>query len=722
MLTHLWSLHCRLRHSEWGHFRYCGTPHGAKLLLNSFYAKSCLVLLLFVGLAGTALGNAKEKPDFAHLVEEIRAQQEEVGEIGYEALEEQLWEYYQQPLNLNSASYETLQSLHILTEVQLDALCRHTAQYGPLLSIYELQAIPTFDLATIRRLAPFVYVTEVTMDPRNQLLWPQLLGKSNSYALLRYGRTLPAKQGYAYDEKRGAAPYAGSSDSFITRLQVRHPRGWGIGLSARKGAGEAFTWDAATQRYGLAPWRCHFLLKDWGRLQTLVVGDYAVGFGQGLVLHAGFGMNKSSETIKVLRINNRGIRPHAALSNTAFKGIATTWRWAVVTLTSYYSIANLDGKVEGEDGAGGQYVRSVYRGGYYRTQGEIAKKAQVNEQVIGSTLVYKGPPRGIEVGLNALYSYYSLPIYPDTERGNPFRFCGQDHANGSLFYRYLWQNLHFFGEGALSKNGGKAALAGVVASLSRYADATVLWRHYGQDFHSLYGKAFRENSTANSNERGLYLGTKLRPWRRWHLDAYYDYFYFPWCWGQSAFGHSWLAKATYQPNRMMLAYFQYKASAKPKKPKKSVDIIRGLRHSYKLRWQWSLSKAITLNSEAQWNSYRCLAAPTTWGCAVVQDVGYKVRRIQLKGRIAWFNIDAHANRMAFYEPNVLYSGFNFPSYQSGQGMRYCVLCCYKPIPALRFAIKYALTWYWDKDCLGNGYEKIEGNFKHEIRAQAMLLF
>lgn len=686
-----------------------------------------VLLLLFMGLTHShpalAESSQQETPDFDTLFEAIYARQEEAVENEVD-LHQHFWELYQQPLDLNQASPEELKNLGILSDRQQDAFFRHLAKNGPLVSIYELQAIPDWDLETIKLLLPFVHVEALKDIAHSRTSWPSGLGPKNSYWLTRYERTLETKQGYMPNKKH-QVPYVGSPDAWMTRLRIQHPPGWDVGFSGKKGAGEAFAWDPATQRYGLAPYRFHCLVKDRQWLKALVIGDYAVGYGQGLVLNTGMSMNRSSETVKVIRTKNVGIRPHQSLSQAAFRGIATTWQWPHWELTAYYSNIGLEGKVEQNVAQGGAFVRSVQRGGSYRTDNELTKKGQVREQVIGGTCVYKGPIRGAVLGANALYQHYSLPLYPKAQKDrNPMAFQGQDHANGSLFYQYLWQNFHFFGEGSLAKSGGKAAVTGVVASLSQYIDATILWRHYDQNFHGPFGQGFKENTGDKGNERGLYLGIRISPVQHFHLDAYYDYFYFPWFYGKPVAGHSWLAKATYQPIRTGLVYFQFKTTSKerrvPKVLKAAVPTAVGTQQRYKFVGKYSLSKVLNFHSAVQWSSYQLLGA-TTWGWAVVQDATYKLRRLQLRGRVAWFKAQDFENRLVFYEPNVLYNGFNFPAYY-GQGMRYCLLVCYQPISMLRLELKYALTWYKKGSKIASGLEALSGNVKNDVQIQAVLRF
>jgi hypothetical protein len=402
------------------------------------------------------------------------------------------------------------------------------------------------------------------------------------------------------------------------------------------------------------------------------------------------------------------------------KGFAATWQWQPIELTAYYSNSNLNGKVERNAYSGKRYVCSVSRYGYYKTPIEIAKKGKVNEQVIGSTLVYKHPAQNSELGINMLYSNYSVPIHPKLSGNNPLCFRGQHHANGSIFYRYLWQNFHFLGEGALSKGGGKAALVGVVASLSRSIDATVLGRYYSQNFHSPYGKAFRENSASNSNERGIYIGTRISPLHCLYLDAYYDYFYFPWHFGQPRAGHSWLVRANYQPTRTSLMYVQYKTATKPRWVAKTQKATMSTRQHYKLRWQYTLGQTINLKSEVQCSGYQQIDAPT-WGYAAAQNIAYKMRPFQIKGHVVWFHVESTNNRLYTHESSLLHTGFNFRPHR-GRGMYYSMLVCYQPTAAFRLELKYSLTHCKDKGAMSSVRNTLQVNKKNDVALQAIFKF
>ena len=690
--------------------------------------------LLMVGLIGLASVFrpilAREKPDFTTLLDAIYAQQ--VEEVSYEILRENLWEFYQHPINLNRASREDLELLCILTDTQLDRFFEHLEKNGALVSIYELQAIPEFDLPTIYQLIPFVQIQEAYPRYFGRLMGPSSASQQPSYWLVRYERTLETKQGYKPNKKTGLVPYAGSPDKIATRLKFRHPQGFGWGLSARKYAGEAFVWDPATARYGFDVWSAYFLLENKSKLKTLILGDYQVGYGQGLVVNSGFSMGRSSETIPIMRTNNLGIKPHTSLATYGFRGVASTFQWKHVELTTYYAHTSLDGKVLEDDSAAYVYVERVQRAAQHRTSTEIAKKGQVNEQLIGSTLVYHNRGQGAELGLNTLYNHYDIPIRPNPNKSNPWSFSGQENFNIGFFYRYLWQNINFFGEGAISKSGGKAVLAGLVASLSARLDASLLLRHYEKDFHSPYGDAFRKNSSSNSNERGIYLGLKLQPTKKLTFQTYYDYCRFPeptTTIPEPSSGYDWLTQATYQLSKPTLLLLQRKEVAKARKIRQAKgstkkgttqSVATGKKRKYKSQLKHKMSSAIDLSSEVQWSNDRLLDR-TTWGYALVQGATYKItRQFNITAQVAWFDTD-YKNRLFFYEKDVLYSRPR-PSFCYKKGMKYYLFLCYKPTPSWRLELKYAFTGYKDETSIGNGQEKIEGNTKNEVKLQAIFKF
>ena len=141
--------------------------------------RSCL--LLFITIFPFFIKGQDRDIDLESFAERFYQLQDD--DLPYEQIYESLLQYYMHPVNLNKTSSEELLSLNILTPEQINHLMDHIRKNGPLISIYELQSIPSFSPEIIRDLLPFVTVRE-RHDSRN--LWERIRAEENNYLLLRF--------------------------------------------------------------------------------------------------------------------------------------------------------------------------------------------------------------------------------------------------------------------------------------------------------------------------------------------------------------------------------------------------------------------------------------------------------------------------------------------------------------------------------------------------------
>jgi hypothetical protein len=113
----------------------------------------------------TSLSFGQEKTDIVQQRIEFITEQLEAENIDLTELVEQLNFFFDNPMNLNSATSESLQDLGLLTELQINDLLLHRKLFGKFISIYELQGLPYWDMNTIYMVLPFVRVD----DKLNQL-------------------------------------------------------------------------------------------------------------------------------------------------------------------------------------------------------------------------------------------------------------------------------------------------------------------------------------------------------------------------------------------------------------------------------------------------------------------------------------------------------------------------------------------------------------------------
>ncbi|WP_347158019.1 ComEA family DNA-binding protein [Pontibacter chitinilyticus] len=693
----------------------------------------CLLLCWFI-LCALAPLQAQDFPrrqiDFDLLVQELFAQQEDE-QVPYEDFYETLFQYYQRPLDLNRATPEELASLYLLSRPQIASFLKYKEENGKLLSIYELQAIPEFDLPTIYKLVPFVRVADAGLQADQRTLWQRMAGEDNNALVLRYQRTLQQAKGYtpaAADNPAGSR-YLGSPDKLYLRYRISHSHDYSAGLTAEKDAGEAFTWDNQTHRYGFDYYSAHLQLYNRGHFKTIALGDYQLQLGQGLLLSSGYSVGKGSETIATVSRPDLGIRPYSSVLEYAyFRGAAVTYTLGNIAVTGFYSNKRVDANLKAQLDTLEQersYFSGIQTTGFHRTASELAHKGSVREQLYGTNATYQNAAKTLLLGLTALGISYNAPIQKAGAPYQRFEFSGTSNYNLGTNYSYTWQNVYVFGETAVSKSGGVGTVNGFVANLSNKVELAMLYRSYARNFHSFYGSAFGE-ATRNINEHGLYTGIKLKPFRKWEFTAYYDRFRFPWLRYRvdaPSEGYEYLTRLYFKPNKQTALYVQFRTENKGLNAAGNTTalnyVAQALRRNYLLYYEFAPTKTLSLKSRVQFSSY-AQEAPQTTGYLIAQDVNVTFRKVRLSTRYALFDTDSYDTRQYVYERDVLYA-FSIPAF-SRTGTRVYGLLQVSPTRNIDVWLKYGLTHYRHQRTIGSGLDTIEGSHRSDVTAQVRYQF
>lgn len=652
-------------------------------------------------------------------------------EMSAEQLEESLDFFASNPLDLNTASIDDLLELGVLTDGQINSLLQHRAKYGPLLSIQELQAIEDFNLATIAKITPFVYVEELDVDARNNSNHEYVNLKTNSISV-RYNRKLFQQQEYEPSKRSGEPRYQGSPDDIQTKLRFRLPSGFDIGLSTKKSAGEDFTWDYDSGRYGFNVYRAYLMVQNKGLLKTAILGSYDCGFGQGLVSSSGFALDKNCEVIKVLKMNNRGLRPFTATGTVKYNGVGVTLQKQPLELVAFVSRVGLDQTVENSPT---EHIKTqMNRNCFYRTKGEIARRNSLTEDVVGSAIIFRNSKGDYEVGVSALYTAFSVPFFVDKDDASVF--SGRFNLNSSVFYRWLWRGLHFFGESAFSKNLSEhtyqtkdfapATVNGVMIGLGRQWDLTCVHHYYSSAYNCFYGNPFKSSSKP-TNESGFYTAVRYTPFYQLVFDVYYDYsFLLKEARDQDPNLYSWLMRGTYQPQKNRKIVLQYSAKMKDSKVSKAerdeigreLFFLQSFMQRAKLQHTYSPWKDLRFKTEIHTNRYHKVEA--TWGYGIIQDVAYRWGKIKLNTRLGWVDPTGHKNAIYAYEPGLLYSGKTTQQYGK-RGVVLGLLLCYRPTTMWRLEVKYSHMHLMPEQSEAD-YKRYENRTVNSIGVQVACIF
>ncbi len=664
--------------------------------------KSWLLTLVVVSLAGHLPAQERGIDIEAHIARLIQ-QGDEAENQGYYDL---LLYYFDNPIDLNKTTGQELAQLGLLTRQQIADILAHIEATGKFMRIYELQALPSFTLADIKAIRPFITVSvDATLHKTLKGLFK---GKTN-YTTLGYSRLTQTALGY----RNGA--YLGSPDRMQLRFRLRNPGHASLGFSAQKDPGEPWLSNARIPRPDYLS--AHAYLENQGRVKQLVVGDYRLQFGQGLVLGAGFMVGKNIETVATIKQATLGILPYTSITENRFfrgGGLAVTLTKGL-TVTLFYSNQKLDATPA--DSAA-TVVSAIRTSGLHRTAAEVQAKDQLHEQVWGTAITLD--LARFSTGMVIVNSLFDKTIVPPARDYNKFKFTGNKLVNYSWFGQYQAGSFLVFGEVAQTGKAGMGINLGLIGSISKFVSLSMLYRKFDPDFQSLYGLPFAERGTIG-NESGFYWGIQLYPLRKLAIAAYYDMYRFPWLTATTAApatGLDYMVRLSYALSEEANAFVQLRHESGRQRENRGPTFVNQPVTLLKsvINFDYNLEHPLTFRSRAQYN----LSGGAEAGWLLYQDINYSHLKIGVTARILVFDTDSFNARQYAYEKDML---FTYTTRMfNGQGVSYYLIIKYKPLRHLALRCKWSYTEYAGHNEIGSGNDLLEGNRRTQITAQLHYVF
>lgn len=621
------------------------------------------------------------------LLENFFRDNEQASETDAQLFLEYLENLRQRPLNLNLASREDLTALHLLHEIQIENFLNYRNTLGPLLNSFELQAVPGWELADIRRILPFAGFS-TDLDTRNVSLWSGLY-KGENEVIMRWGRPDPPRYTTAVE---------GQPNAWALRYRHTFDNRLRYGFTAENDPGEAFFNKSNSQGFDF--YSAHLFVEKLNKtVESLALGDYSARLGQGLLLQTGFSPGKSAETSSVAR-GGRKLRPYAAFGEAFFlRGAATTLQlgknWE---LTALFSIRRRDANVLApQDTIEQEFPEIVFTSlqtsGLHRSDAEIADEKQIREWLGGAsvTRIWKNG----QISANGLFLQYDKPWQPSLAPYRQFVFTGNQLTGASIDYFWRQRNWYAFGEFARSDNGGMAAINGVLFAAQRHVTLALVHRNLGRDYQSVYAAPFAE-TTGASNEQGLYLGADVRFGRKWQINSYVDIWKHPWLrFGVNApsTGSEYLGRVTWTPQRGVSLYALWQLEIKERNS--DIEGLNGLvdnkRSRLRLHASYKVTPGIELRSRVEWSRFeKGLPGPANgflaYQEAVIRPLGAPV---SASLRYAIFDTEDYDSRIYTYE-NDLFSAISIPGF-AGRGSRYFLNLSWRVNKWLRLETRYEQT-------------------------------
>lgn len=620
-----------------------------------------------------------------------------------------------QPFDLNRVTFEELASIGWLSPTVIQQILNYRDRTGGFISVNELQVIEGLDARTAPLLAEVLTVSD--RSTLSTVTYQDFKEKGKHELIIRHGRVLESQRGYHIkDETRSR--YLGSPDRLLWRYRYNYGSDLRVALNMEKDPGEQFF--AGKQRYGFDHYSVSLQLRNQPVLSNLVVGDYVLQFGQGLGMWSGFSGGKGAILHSIAR-QGGGAKLHSSANEIDFfRGVVGTLRYGYLFVTPFVSYRMRDGAVQSDE-EGQRSVATLGSSGLHRTPSENNNKGEVSQLTYGVNLERR--TRQLIVGATFYQSKLGVSWQPADLLRNQYAFSGDRLTHMSAYYQFNIRNAYVFGETALSGNGGKATLNGLLLGLHPHLSLGLLHRFYEANHHSFFGQVFGEGS-GPSNERGFYAGLLFQRDRKVSWVSYVDFYSFPWIRYRidaPSTGVDFLSQLTYNWSRNTFGSvrFRYREKMENLSRDEPTDLVAQTeRTQVRVSFETQFGERWRVRSRVESMSYVKELEKNQHGWMIYQDVFYQPMGAKLSGnvRLAFFKTSSYDTRMYAFENDVLFAS-SYPVYHN-EGIRTYLNVRWKISSRMDVWTRYSLFRYDGDTNVGSGLDEIEnGRMRSEIKTQ-----
>ena len=646
---------------------------------------------------------AQTRPWEAYLNEVMT--QEDMASASWEQTYDLLCDLEEHPMDINQVTREQLEELPFLSAQQIEGIVEYLWRYGRMESLSELAMVRALDYTQRRLLSFFVYVGEEKPAPLPTL---KDIARYGQNELMAYAR-VPF-----YNRKGDTDGYLGPKYRHWLRYQFTYGDQVKLGFVGSQDAGEPFF--ANRNKWGYDYYSFYLQLRNFRRLESLVLGNYRVSMGMGLVMNNSFSLGKMA-MLQNLGRSSYTLRAHSSRSvGSLFGAAATIDMGRHLKLTAFVSRSPADATLN-KDGT----VSSILDTDYHRTETEMNKKHNLHRFKTGGCLRYNA--HGFHLGMNALYTYLDRTLNPNTSTLYRQHYPqGTDFLNLSLDYGYASPKVALSGETATDRKGHLATINTASLRVSDVLSLMVLQRFYSYAYSSLDAQSYSDGGKVQ-NESGIYLGLTWQPSLTFRLSAYSDYAYFAWAKYQvSQSSYSWdnLLQATWQKQRWTLTG-RYRLRLRQKDgemiskneeggTRKEKTLVDRWEHRGRLSADYAIATGLggRMQIDGGWTT-------DEWGGMVSATLAYTRRWLRLNGGFGYFHTGSYNSRVYLYELGPLYTYSSQMFY--GEGIRYWLMARANVGKHLTLTAKIGISDYFDRTTIGSSYQQVDASSLSDLDLQ-----
>jgi hypothetical protein len=644
-------------------------------------------------------------------------------EVDATILTEQLQYFMQHKLDINTATEKDFEKINLLTPFQINSIIEYRQIHGNFLTVFELNGVSGISTATLTTLIPFIKIVpageaQIAIDHNG----------IKQTIVFNSGRTIEQQSGYAAvaDSIKSDKPnsyYPGNPFRIKTRYSFEKGDYYKAGFTAEKDPGK--TWFSGSNKtFDFVSG--YLQVQKTGIIDNLIAGDYIANFGQGLVLWNGFDAGKSAFSLNIKK-QTEGFDRYASFNeNQFFRGIASTVKISNFRISGFYSNHHIDANAVTFDSTGKlDEISALQNSGSHALQNEIADEDAIGERIIGGNVNFE---RGyLKIGTTIMSLNYDASFQKSVLPYKYYAFTGNNLLCGGVNYQLRFRKLEIFGEAARNSMKGNAFLNGVSFQIIPELSFALLYRYFEPAYFSPFAKTFSQNSLS-SNENGIYAGIELIPYNKIKINAYADFFKFPYLKyrvSAPSSGNNFFLQTAYDPSEYISFSARYSylknmedgTTIQPNPPVQEDVILQKIRFHAAFR----ASENIELRNRLEMVFYNKENTKQN-GYLIYQDIIWKPENIKFSfaARYAIFETDGYESRIYSYENDVMYS-YSVPAF-IGKGSRVYAMLRYHPIKNAEFWLRYGSVIYADRETISSGPDEIKGNTKSDVTVQLILKF
>lgn len=644
--------------------------------LNMHYSKEAtIILILFLLSIQCGMSQEVEEDLYESTVfgneETIRDQNESEGMN------------YRKPLNINKASSQDLIKLGILNPEQIRQFILFRRTFGNFISLAELQAVPYWDLITIRQVIPLLNIEHSDQSPFSI---KKTINNGEHTILYRTGGKITDTLSHSRvsDLRQKVKPRNNYAQLVSYRFSTSNQIQWGITME--KDAGEKIIFD---HRSG------YLMMSKKGIINRIIIGDFLVNMGQGVIHWQGHAFGRSSNIIQGLK-QSELFKAHTGTDENIFhRGAAISLSKHQFEFSTFVSRLRIDANVITDDVNERRTVSSKLTTGLHRTEAELADKDALRETTAGGRLTWntlKG-----KISMNHIRFNYDIPISKRNLPYNRFAILGNDWNNTSIDYSWSTPLGLLFGEVAIDKRMRTALIGGLIKSFDPKFDISLIVRNMSHDYKAIQSNTMTQQSEAG-NERGIFSCFNLIISPKSRIEGFTDHYINSWpVYFNDGIrrGQSFAIQYLWKPDKKNELYLRWRSNQQTTNSEVESSRTNNLSamttHAIRLNASSTIGEVVTVRCRSEIIWLRNEDKINEQGLLSYAEIIIKPKRssVSISGRYTLFETDSYGSRIYAYERDIL-SYHAIPAHYDNGNSAYLVIQ-YKLNKAVHISTKCVLT-------------------------------